>query len=97
MNQVQKAAALESMLDSPGWKILEEYLFKHSTPSLNPVEGLDSLIKQAYRNGVCQGHKNVLDYIKVTIENAKRKQTSTNNLPYPLNLVKNNNLLNKKL
>lgn len=95
MNQTQKAAALESMLDSPGWDVLYEYLIKHSTPSIIPVDGLDSLIKQSYRNGVCQGHKNILDFIKITIENAKRKQSSSNNLPYIQNFVKNNNILKK--
>ncbi|MGD9581400.1 MAG: hypothetical protein AB7V50_08500 [Vampirovibrionia bacterium] len=74
MNQVQKADALELMLDSPGWDVLYDYLVKHSTPSIIQVDGLDSLIKQAYRNGVCQGHTDVLNFIKVTIENAKRKR-----------------------
>lgn len=78
MNLVQKAAALEKMLDTPGWDVLYDYLVKNATPSIVQVDGLDSLIKQAYKNGVCQGHCEVLNYIKVTVENAKRKRNSEN-------------------
>lgn len=73
MDQVQKARALEAMKTTPGWKVLEGYLEKHSTPTLLPVENLDSLIKQAYLNGLCQGYKDVLKFVKITIDTAKRK------------------------
>ncbi len=97
MNQIQKAAALDALLNTPGWDVLYDYLQKNSQPSIMPADGLDSLIKQAYKNGVCQGHKDVLDYIKITIENARRKNADQEpELPYPLNLIRKKNKIFKE-
>lgn len=76
MNQGQKAMALEAMMQTPGWQIVYDYLVKASMPDLMAINNLDSLINQAYQNGVCQGHKDVLNFIKVTVDNAKRKTPS---------------------
>ncbi|MEW5819447.1 MAG: hypothetical protein AB1782_04595 [Cyanobacteriota bacterium] len=83
MNLNQKASALESMIKTTGWKVLKDYLEKNSTPVIIPIDSLDSAIKQAYKNGVCQGHREVLDFIKITIEAAKRnKDIFSLNNPY---------------
>ena len=92
MNQIEKAAAIEAMIDTAGWDVLYEYLVKGSTPSLVPVDGLDSLIKQAYKNGVCQGYADVLRFVIVTVENAKRKRNAeTPDIFFTFDLKKNTN------
>jgi hypothetical protein len=73
MKLEQRAAALEAMTRTAGWKILEAHLEKKSHPELLAVTNFDTLIRQAYINGVCQGHKDVQDFVKVTIENARRR------------------------
>lgn len=80
MKQSQKAAALESMLKTAGWGVLNDYLTKNAIPEIVPAESLDALIKQAYKNGICQGHQDVLNFIKVTIATEKRKLKNQQNV-----------------
>ena len=74
MNLSQRALALETMLNTPGWQVLNDYLTKNSVPVMISIDGLDSLIKQAYKNGVSQGHKDVLNFINTTVECARRNK-----------------------
>ena len=73
MYKNQKAIAIKTLIETPGWKILEEYLLRNSIQQLISIDKMDSLIKQSFQSGVCQGHKDVLLFIKSVKEFSKRQ------------------------